>query len=420
MEGVTLMANEKSKWLTDKYWATEFNFLPEIRAELTLPDKVRIHDVTLREAEQAPHVVLKADEKLRIYEALDDMGVYSVELLPIISADDREVARELVKMRRSGRKAKIVFLSRWDEKEVDFALENGADGIVVECPGSPWFGQVVWGLDENQMIEKLVKAAAHAKKNGLYTSVMPWVATKAPLQFLERMYKSVVNEAGVDEVTYTDTMGMGLPLTTTYMVKKIREWIPGVTIALHAHNDFGLATAYMLSGVAAGASTVHTSMNALGERAGNAATEEVVVGLELLLGVDTGVKLDRLYAVTRLISEIAKIPIPMNKPVTGDNEFTYESGMVVDMALRMSKSERPYSTMPFSPQLIGRKSFDVILGKMSGGTSIKKKLEDRGLTATKEQVSEIVERVKREAIVRKWSIPDGVFEAIAKAVFEGK
>jgi isopropylmalate/homocitrate/citramalate synthase len=161
-------------------------------------------------------------------------------------------------------------------------------------------------------------------------------------------------------------------------------------------------------------------MNALGERAGNAATEEVVVGLELLLGVDTGVKLDRLYAVTRMISEIAKIPIPMNKPVTGDNEFTYESGMVVDMALRMSKSERPYSTMPFSPQLIGRKGFDIILGKMSGGTSIKKKLEDHGLTATKEQVSEIVERVKREAIVRKWSIPDGVFEAIAKAVFEGK
>ncbi|HVN24432.1 MAG TPA: hypothetical protein VMT71_10715 [Syntrophorhabdales bacterium] len=414
------MANEAGKWFTDKFWVTEFNFLPEVRAQLSAPEKVRIHDVTLREAEQAPHVVLKADEKLRIYEALDDMGVYSVELLPIISDDDREVARELVKMRRGGRKTKIVFLSRWDEKEVDFALENGADGIVVECPGSPWFGQVVWGLDENQMIQKLVRAAAHAKKNGMYTSVMPWEATKAPLQFLERMYKSVVNDAGVDEVTYTDTMGMALPWTTMHMVKKVREWVPGVSIAMHAHNDFGLATAVMLSGVAAGASTVHTSINALGERAGNAATEEVVIGLELLLGVDTGVKLDRIYPTTRLVSEIAKIPVPMNKPVTGDNEFTYESGMVVDMALRMSKSERPYSTMPFSPQLIGRKGFNVILGKMSGGTSIKKKLEDRGLTATKEQVAEMVERVKREAIARKWSIPDDVFERIAAEVLAEK
>jgi isopropylmalate/homocitrate/citramalate synthase len=196
----------------------------------------------------------------------------------------------------------------------------------------------VWALDENQMIEKLVRAAAYVKKNGIYTSVMFWEATKTPLSFLERIYKSVVNEAGVDEVTYIDTMGMGLFLTTTYMVKKIKKWIPGVTIALHAHNDFGLATAYMLSGVAGSASAVHTSMNALGE-AGSAATEEVVVGLELLLGVDTGVRLDRIYPTTRLVSEIAKIPIPMNKPVTGDNEFTYESGMVVDMALRMSKSE---------------------------------------------------------------------------------
>ncbi len=410
------MGDEKTKWFTDKYWVTEFNFLPEVRSELSPPDVVRIHDVTLREAEQAPHVVLKADEKLRIYEALDDLGVYSVELLPIISDDDREVARQLVAMRRKGHNAKIVFLCRWDEKEIDFALENGADAIVVECPGSPWFGHVVWGLDENQMIEKLVKAAAHAKKNGIYTSVMPWEATKAPLSFLERLYKSVAFDAGVDEVTYTDTMGMALPWTTTYMVKKVKGWIPGVSIAMHAHNDFGLATAVMISGVAAGASTVHTSVNALGERAGNAATEEVVVGLELLLGVDTGVRLDRIYPTTRLVSEIAKIPLPMNKPVTGDNEFTYESGMVVDMALRMSRSEKPYSTMPFSPQLIGRKGFNVLLGKMSGATSVKKKLEERGLAATKEQVAQIVERVKHEAIARKWSIPDDVFERIAAEV----
>lgn len=414
------MANEQSKWLTDKYWVTEFNYLKDVRKQFILPDKVHIHDVTLREAEQTPHVVIKPDEKLRIYEALDDMGVYSVELLPIISSDDREVARELVKMRRNGHKAKIVFLCRWDEREVDFAAENGADGVVVECPGSPWFGHIVWGLDENQMIEKLVKAAAHAKKNGLYTSVMPWEATRAPIEFLERLYKSVGNDAGVDQITYTDTMGFGLPWTTTYMVRKIREWVPDVTVGMHAHNDFGLATAVMLSGVAGGASTVHTSMNALGERAGNAATEEVVVGIELLLGVDTGVKLDRIYPVSRLISEIAKIPIPSNKPITGDNEFTYESGMVVDMTLRMSKTDKPFSTMPFSPEVIGRKGVNIVLGKMSGGTVIKSKLEKLNLSATKEQVSEIVERVKREAIIRKWSISDDIFEKIAREVIERK
>jgi isopropylmalate/homocitrate/citramalate synthase len=411
--------SEKGKWLTDKYWVTEFNYFEEIRKQFTLPERVYVHDVTLREAEQTPHVVIKPDEKLAIYEALDDMGVYSVELLPIISSDDREVARELVRMRKEGRKAKIIFLCRWDEKEVDFALENGADGVVVECPGSPWFGKVVWGLDEQAMIDRLVKAG-HAKKNGLYTSVMPWEATKAPIQFLERLYKAVANEAGVDQITYTDTMGFGLPWTTTFMVRKVREWAPNVTVGMHAHNDYGLATSVMLAGIVGGASTVHTAINTLGERAGNASTEEVAVDTELLLGVSTGINLDRIYYVTRLVSEVTKIPIASNKPISGDNEFTVESGMVADMNLRMMKTDKPFTTLAFAPELIGRGPLSIIVGKMTGGTVIRDKLENMGVKATKEQVKEIVERVKRQAIVRKWSLPDPVFAEIVRDVIAGR
>lgn len=414
------MTEATGKWLTDKYWVSEFNYLDEIRNQFTLPEKVRIHDVTLREAEQTPHVALKPDEKLRIYEALDDLGVYSVELLPIISPDDREVAKELVAMRKNGRNAKIVFLCRWDEKEVDFAAEIGADGVVVECPASPWFGKVVWDLDERQIIERLVTAAARAKENGLETSVMPWEATKTPLAFLERLYKSVANDAGVDQITYTDTMGYGLPLTATHMVRKIREWVPNVSVAMHAHNDYGLATSIMLSAIIGGAITVHTAMNTLGERAGNASTEEVVMGAELLLGIDTGITLDRIYPTASLVAEIAKIPIPPNKPIVGSNEFTFESGMVVDMLLRMSKTDKPFSVLAFAPELIGRKGVDVILGKMSGGTSIREKLGVMGLSATKDQVAELLERVKREASVRKWSIPDQIFETFAREVLENK
>jgi isopropylmalate/homocitrate/citramalate synthase len=187
------------------------------------------------------------------------------------------------------------------------------------------------------MIDRLVRVAAHAKRQGLWTSVMPWEATKAPLEFLERLYKAVAGEAGVDQITYTDTMGFGLPWTTAHLIRKIRSWVPETTIGMHAHNDFGLATAVMLSGITAGASTVHTAINTLGERAGNAAAEEVAVNTELLLGVDAGVRLDRIHSVTRLGSELAKVPIPSNKSITGDNEFTIASGMVVDMSLRMQQ-----------------------------------------------------------------------------------
>jgi isopropylmalate/homocitrate/citramalate synthase len=410
------MVKSNTPWLTDQYWVAEFNFLEEVRKPLALPEKVQIHDCTLREGEQTTHVVIKPDEKLRIYEALDDMGIYSVEIWPIISSDDREVAKELVKLRHNGHNTKVFFLCRWDEKEVDFAAENGADGIIIECPGSPWFGKIIWDLDENQMIQKLVKVVRHAKKYGLYVSAMPWEVTRAPMDFLERLYKSVANDAGTDQITYADSMGFGVPWTNTYMIRKIREWVPNVTVAMHTHNDFGIATAAMLAAVAGGATTVHTTINTLGERAGNASTEEVVMCLEVLLGIDTGVKLDRIYEVSRLVSEITKIPIPLNKPITGDNECTLESGMPIDMTLRMSKTDKPFSTLPFLPQLIGRKGLEFVLGKMSGGTVIKNKLEKMGLSATKAQISEMVERVKREAIIRKWSIPDSAFEKIARDV----
>ncbi|MEM3448256.1 MAG: hypothetical protein QXR95_06830 [Nitrososphaerota archaeon] len=407
---------EGQKWLTEKYWVTEFNYFDDIRKEFTLPERVYIHDVTLREGEQAPHVVIKPDEKVAIYEALDDMGVESVELLPIISEDDKEVAKQLAKMRKNGYKAKVIFLCRWDEKEIDFAAENNADGVIVECPGSPWFGHVIWGLSEDQIIRKLVKAASYAKKLGLYTSVMPWEATKAPIQFLEKLYKAVAFDAGVDQIVYTDTMGSGLPWTTTYMVRKIRQWCPNVSVGIHAHNDFGLATSIMLSGITGGATTVHTAINGLGERAGNAPTEEVVVGIELLLGISTGVKLDRIYNVTRLVSEITKIPIPMNKPISGDNEFTVESGMVADMNLKMMKTDKPFSTLPFLPELIGRGSLNIILGKMTGGAVIRDRLEKMGIKATKEQVAKIVKEVKRQAIIRKWSLPETVFREIVHKI----
>lgn len=411
------MEKPKRSGLTDKYWVTDFNFSDDVRRQFYLPENVRIHDVTLREAEQTPHVVLRPEEKLRIFEALDDMGIYSVELLPLMSKEDRQLAQELVK---KPRKTKVFFLCRWVEKEVDFAAETGADGIVVECPGFPWMGKLVWNLDENQMIERLTRVVKYAKKLGMFTCAMPWDDLKAPLNFLERMYKSVVYEGGADRITLADTFGDALPWTITHVIGKMREWVPGMPIDMHAHNDFGLATSIMLSAVIGGASTVHTTMNTLGERAGNASTEEVVIGLELLLGIDTGVKLDRIYPASKLVSELTKIPIPMNKPVVGDNEFTYESGMVIDMTLRALQSDIPYGTMIFAPELIGRKNFDIILGKGSGATVIKKKLEAINLSATKEQVAEIVERVKHEAMIRKWSISDDVFENIARNVLKGE
>jgi isopropylmalate/homocitrate/citramalate synthase len=166
---------------------------------------------------------------------------------------------------------------------------------------------------------------------------------------------------------------------------------------------------------------VHTSINALGERSGNAATEEVALDIELFLGLDTGIKLDKIYPVCRLVSDLTKVPIAMNKPVTGANQYDFESGMVVDSIERLKDTDRPFAPFICLPEMIGRKKgYNIVLGKMTGKTAVAKKLEELGLSATKEQIAEIVQAVKREASIRKWSIPDDIFETIAQAILQSK
>jgi isopropylmalate/homocitrate/citramalate synthase len=182
-----------------------------------------------------------------------------------------------------------------------------------------------------------------------------------------------------------------------------------------------LATVAMLSAVAGGASVVHTSINALGERSGNAATEEVALDIEMLLGLDTGIKLDRLYPVCQLVSDLTKIPIAMNKPVTGANQFDFESGMVVDSIERLSKTDRYFAPFICTPEMIGRKKgYNIIMGKMTGKTAVAKKLGQLGMKATDEQIAAIVKAVKAEGSIRKWSISDDIFEGIARGIIEGK
>jgi len=410
------MAEEK-RWLTDKYWFSHFNYVDEVRQQFTLPERVYIHDVTLREAEQAPHVSLLPQEKVRIAKALDELGVYSIEVAPFYSSYDEQATRELTKMRRKGElKAKVLCLCRWMEQDVDLALDCGADGVMIECVGEPWFCKQAWNIDENELIGRITRTVAYAKKNGIFTVAEPWLNYRAPLEFTERLYKTIVYEGGADQVGISDTFGFTLPWAITYVVRKLRSWVPGIPVNHHGHNDFGLSTMTMVSAVVGGAEVVHTAVNATGERAGNAATEEVAMAIQLLLGVDAGINLNRIYPTCQLVAELTKIPIAQNKPIVGDSEFTYGSSMVAWMIEQLGKQGRPYSMMPFMPELIGRKGYEVILGRGAGGYTVREKLKKMGLSATKEQVKEIVEKVKQEAAIRKWSVPDFAFEEIVRKV----
>jgi len=250
--------DKNMKWLTDKYWVTPYNFLEEVREKFTLPEKVYIHDVTLREAEQAPGVVFKPEEKITLAKALDKLGVYSIELFPAVSVEDQEIVKQLVKMNLN---AKVVCLTRCLKTDIDVVGECGAKHLIIEGNANPWSCKATWGISEDKIIEDFVDTIRYAKKNNFIISSMPWDDFRAPLSFLERLYKSIVYDGGSDRVVISDTSGNSLPWTTTYIIRKLREWLPGIPIEMHAHNEFGLATTDMISAVVGGASFVHTCMN---------------------------------------------------------------------------------------------------------------------------------------------------------------
>jgi len=410
------MSNEMEKgrkWLTDRYWVTPYNCLKDITRQFDLPKTVHIHDATLREAEQAPGVVFKPDEKIAIAQALDRLGTYSIELFPAVAESDQEVVKALCAMPL---KTRVYCLTRCIKEDIDIAGRCGAKALVIEGNANPWSCKAAWDTDEKGIIKGFVDAIKHAKKNGFYVTCMPWDDFRAPLDFLERLYKSIVMDGGADEVVLVDTSGNSLPWTTVWLVKKLREWLPDTPIQMHAHNEFGLATSVMIAAVTAGAGTVHTCINGLGNRAGNAATEEVVMCLEILLGLPTGIKLEQLMPVSELVADLAKVKVPANKPIVGDNLFTYQAGLSIFMFEKMKAHGRPHGYVPFVPELIGRDGHRTVLGKNSGKTSVRLKLEKLGIKTTADQLAEITVRVKQESILRKGNISLSVLKSIAHMV----
>jgi len=408
---------QENQWLTDKYWLSPHNFAPEVREQFTLPKRVYIHDVTLRESMQSPRVCLRPEEKIRIARALDKLGVDSIENGAYMSETEKELTKELVNMQHKGElKATVTALVHWSERDVDIALETGADRVVISQTSDPWTVKMLYNLDEKEFVERMVRVISYAKRNGLFVTTELYYTYRVAMEFLEYLFKSVVYEGGADRLCIADTRGFALPWTVVHMVRKVKSWVPDTPIEHHGHNDFGLATAMMAAAVVGGAEVIHTSVNSIGERVGNAATEEVAMVLELLLGVPTGINLSQIYPTCELVAELTKHPIARNKPIVGENMFLMESGQVVWRHQKLDKIR--HVQVAFAPDLIGAKDFEVILGYGCGRAIVRDRLEKMGIPATEEQIAEIVQKVKDEASIRKWSVSDIQFEQIVKSVIE--
>ena len=391
-----------------KWWVSPYNFEPEVRNGLSLPPQVQIHDATLRDGEQTPGVVFSVEDKIKIATKLDEVGVERIEAgMPAVSPQDAEAIKEISKL---GLKSRIFTFARAMKQDIDMALECGAHGVIIEVPiGYPKI-TTQFGWTWEDVFKKSRDVINYAREQGLYAVFFPYDTTRARPEDLSNLCKGIMNESPPDSIGIVDTMGCATPEAIKYMVR----WVKGMTglpIEIHTHNDFGMGVATELAAVEAGAEVVHSCANGLGERTGNAAMEELMLGLHLLLGYDTNYKFDKLPELASMLSEIANIPIARNKPVLGHGNFIRESGIGIQYVMN-----DPLVMFGTHPSLTGR-SGEVVLGKKSGKASIIYKLGELGLgEATDEQVSEMLAQVKQAGIAKRDFLSEAEFRAIVNSV----
>jgi len=391
-----------------KWWVSPYNFVPEARQSLELPKQVQIHDATLRDGEQTPGVVFSVEDKIKIATKLDEVGVERIEAgMPAVSPQDAEAIKEISKL---GLKSRIFTFARAMKKDIDMALECGANGVIIEVPiGYPKI-KTQFGWTWEDVFKKSRDVISYAREQGLYSVFFPYDTTRARPSDLENLCKGIMNESPPDSIGIVDTMGCATPEAIKYMVR----WVKGMTglpIEIHTHNDFGMGVATELAAVTAGAEVVHSCANGLGERTGNAAMEELMLGLHLLYGYDTNYKFDKLPELAEMLSNIANIPIARNKPVLGHGNFIRESGIGIQYVMN-----DPLVMFGTHPALTG-KTGEVVLGKKSGKASIVYKLEELGLCeASDDQIDEMLAQVKAKGIAKRSILDEAEFREIVASV----
>lgn len=397
-------------WESDNWLTSEVNYWDEVRRDFNLPTKVFFHDATLRDGEQTPGVVFRREEKVAIAKKLSEIGIDRIEAgMPAVSAEDSEAIKEIVSLKLP---AKVMVFSRAMPKDLDNALECGVWGVVLEVPSGEARIKYQMGWTEDEVVERSVTAVKYAKENGLYVNFFPYDTTRARFPFLERLLSEVMEKAGPDSVSVIDTTGVALPSAIGALVRKVKN-IVKVPVEVHTHNDFGLGVAGTLSAVENGAEVVHVCANGLGERCGNAALDEVAVCLKALYGVETNIKYEKLQELAQLVQEYSRVKMAQNKPVSGRVAFCREIGLGMQVVL-----EHQTVVFPIKPEFVGQK-FRMLLGKKSGKPSVQLKLDEMGLTATEDQIADMLQLVKAKGIEKKGTLTDEEFRAIATQVLKG-
>ncbi len=393
-------------WIQEKWYVSNYNFNPEVQREIKLANVV-ISDCTLREGEQQPGVVLTGEEKLRIAKALDELGIHQIEAgMPAVSQEEQ---RTMTKIAKAGLRAKILAFCRARKDEIQIASECGVWGILCSLPSSDLLVKEKLKWSYEKVIETGIELTRFAHDKGLYVVFSPFDTTRADFNFLSRYVKAVIEQGHVDRLRLVDTRGCISPHGINYLIKKIRS-LTSLPIEIHCHDDFGLATANALIAVAAGANVLSTTMNGMGERSGNASTEEVAAALLTLYNLNLGLKYEKLYETSRLVQELTGVRLQPHKAVVGLNSFAFESGAGSEGLMK-----GPFLSETYLPEVVGQK-VRLLLGKKSGKYSIQMKLKELSLDVAEEKVGALLDEVKKLSEKTKEPVSDDDFRKMVESL----
>jgi len=389
----------------EQWWVSQYNEKTDVLGKNAMPKTVKIYDTTLRDGEQTIGVSWNKEEKLEIAKILDEIGVDRIEAgMPVVSQEDKAAVELII---REDLKAEIWGFCRSVRTDIDACLDTGVKHIICEIATSP-YKMKANSFTPQGVIDKVRDSLRYAKQNGLYTAFFAVDATRAELGYLEKVYRTAVEEGGADEVVMVDTLGVATPETMFYLTEKLGQWVK-VPIMTHCHNDFGMAVACTMFSIKAGAGCAHVTLNGLGEKTGNADIAETAIAAQLY-GIDVNINMHKLVKASQLVEKLTGIPVPPLKPVVGENVFKRESGVTAAQLISY-----PPAVEGYSPEVVGRER-DVLLSKKSGKKSIEYKLNQLSVKANAGQIDEILDRVKKLGIRNKGLVNDKEFKGIVEEV----
>jgi isopropylmalate/homocitrate/citramalate synthase len=362
---------------------------------LDLPSEIYIWDETLRDGEQSPTVYLTLDEKIHLTKLMDEIGVKLIAVgFPAVSESEKKIVKTIVN--EDCKKATILGIARPKREDIDACIDADLSEIVVFMPISPIFRKTLKEAPEDQL-EKIENSILYAKDNGLKVNWVSEDGTRCDFQHLKDVFQTAI-KSGAERIVLGDTVGILTPQSTSYLFNRIKNEVlkpleKEIPMGIHTHNDFGLAVANTITGVIEGCQYPHTCINGYGERAGNAALEEVATILERL-GIKTGINLKKLPELSEVCEKYFCKPLSQYKPIVGDYAFSHESGLHIAAILA-----HPLTYEPINPHMVGRRR-KFYLGKFSGSQSIlhalKNKIEVLDLNIPDEIIKKIVSEVKKK------------------------